>query len=204
MPSTFKGAFPSGPNNEFPDNGTRPIIFDVLGPDRETSLLLPEYRLVGFVNFGSIELAYTKKIERIQTRGGFVEQHWGDDTQSLSLSGVTGGFMRLYTGLSNITDPTVTGGSRRETLAYDSYLDMLALFHNNGSIYDVSGNVALQGIIKVIFDGGVYLGWFDNFTVKESADQPYQFELSCKMTIDSEIQVWKTQLPVTNPFEGLI
>ena len=100
--------------------------------------------------------------------------------------------MRLYSGLSNITDPAQVGGSRRETLAYDSYLDMLALFHNNGSIYDASGRVALQGIIKVIFDGGVYLGWFDDFSVTESASNPYMFNLSCKMTIDSEIQNWKS------------
>ena len=73
-------------------------------------------------------------------------------------------------------------------MAYDSYLDMLALFHNNGSIYDTNGKVALQGIIKVIFDGGVYLGWFDDFSVTESASTPFMFNLNCKMTIDSEIQ----------------
>lgn len=202
MGKVFKGTFPAGPQEEFPTDGTRPVIFDVLAPDRETSLL-GDYKLVLNANPQSLDMAYTKKIERIQTRGGFVEQHWGDDTQSLSLSATTGGFMRLYSGLSNVTDPTHTGGSRRESLAYDSYLDLLALFHNNGSIYDVYGNVAVQGIIKVVFDGGVYLGWFDNFEVTESAEKPFQFEMSCKMTIDSEVQLWKTSVKLGSPFEGL-
>jgi hypothetical protein len=201
--AVFKGSFPSGNQEEFPSSGRRPVIFDVLASDRETSLLPEGYRLVLHTNPSSLEMSYTKKVERIQTRGGFVEQHWGDDTQSLSIAAMTGGFMRLYSGLSNITDPAQAGGSRRETLAYDSFLDMLALFHNNGSIYDAGGNVAVQGIIKVIFDGGVYLGWFDDFSVKESAEQPYQFELSCKMTIDTEVQVWQTTPASVNtsPFE---
>ncbi len=192
MAQVFTGAFPAGASEEFPESGRRPVIFDILGPDRETSILPAEYRLVCHVNPTNMQLAYTRKVERIQTRGGFVEQHWGDDTQSLSMESVTGGFMRLYSGLSNITDPSRVEGSRRETLAYDSYLDMLALFHNNGSIYDTQGKVALQGIIKVIFDGGVYLGWFDDFAVTESASNPFMFSLNCKMTIDSEIQNWKS------------
>ena len=54
--------------------------------------------------------------------------------QGLDLEASTGGFMRLYTGLSNVTSPATTGGTRRETLAYDSYLDLLSLFHHNGSV----------------------------------------------------------------------
>lgn len=190
----FKGAFPAGEDDEFSQEGKRPVIFDVLGPDYQTSLLPEGFKLVLFVNPSSMSLKYTRDVERIQTRGGFVEQHWGDGAQTLDLEASTGGFMRLYTGLSNVTSPATTLGSRRETLAYDSYLDMLALFHNNGSIYDTEGRVALQGIIKVVFDGGVYLGWFNAFTVTESADNPYRFSMTAGMDIAEEAQVWKTTI----------
>ena len=39
----------------------------------------PPHALVMHVNPSNFNESYTKKIERIQTRGGFVEQHWGDE-----------------------------------------------------------------------------------------------------------------------------
>jgi hypothetical protein len=195
MPNTnplFRGAFPAGEDEEFSREGKRPVIFDVLAPDLETSLLPEGYKLVLFVNPSSLTLKYTRTVERIQTRGGYVEQHWGDGANGLDIEASTGGFMRLYSGLSNITDPSTTGGSRRETLAYDSYLDMLALFHNGGSVYDSRGQVALQGAIKVTFDGGVYIGSLNAFSVTENAENPYRFTMTTSMDIWREVQVWKT------------
>lgn len=192
--AVFRGAFPNGPDDEFSSTGKRPVIFDVLGPDKETSILPPGLRMVLHVNPSTMNIKSTRKVERIQTKGGFVEQHWGDDTNGIDFTAATGGFMRLYTGLSNVTSPQMTGGTRRETLAYDSYLDALALFHSNGSVFDSNGQVALQGIIKVIFDGGVYMGWFNSFSVSETAESPYMFELTADMTIESEVQRWRTAL----------
>ena len=111
-----------GPS-EAESSGKRPVIFDILGPDRQTSILPADYRLVLWANPSEMSFSYTRKVERIQTRGGFVEQHWGDDTQSISFTAATGGFMRLYSGLSNVTNPAL-GGTRRESLAYD-----LSLIH---------------------------------------------------------------------------
>lgn len=190
----FTGAFPGGPDDEFSRQGRRPVIFDILGPDNQTSILPEGLRMVLHVNPRNMSLKYTRQVERIQTRGGFVEQHWGDAANTIDIEAATGGFMRLYTGLSNVTSPAMTGGSRRETLAYDSYLDLLALFHNNGSVYDIDGQVALQGVIKMTFDQGVYLVWMDSFTATESTENPYQFTLSASMTVRSEVQVWKTSV----------
>ncbi len=174
-------------------SGKRPVVFDILGPDRETSVLPEQYRLVLYANPTEMSFNYQKKIERIQTKGGWVEQHWGDDAQTINFTAVTGGFMRLWSGLSNITNPAY-GGTRRETLAYDRYLDFLSLFHNNGSVYDAFGNIALQGVIQVTFDGGVYLGWFSSFTLSETADKPYMFTLTADFIISSEVQVWRTAI----------
>ena len=177
----------------FDGDGKRPVIFDILGPDRQTSILPADYRLVLWANPSEMSFSYSRKVERIQTRGGFVEQHWGDDTQSISFTAATGGFMRLWSGMSNVTNPAL-GGTRRDTLAYDRYLDFLALFHNNGSVYDVNGQVGLQGILKVTFDGGVYLGWFNSFNVTESADKPFMFDLTADFDIATEVQVWRTEI----------
>jgi len=195
----FTGAFPAGAAEEFSGSGKRPVIFDIVGADMETSILPEDLKLVLHVNPKSMSLRYEKLIERIQTKGGFVEQHFGDGTRTMEFEAATGGFMRLYAGISMTTDPKKTGGSRRETLAYDSYLDLLAMFHNNGSVYDLNGQVAIQGAIKVTFDGGVYTGWFTSFSVTEDAQGPYQFQMSASLEIEKEIQVWKTVFSTPQP-----
>jgi len=184
----FRSAF-NGPEDEFNTNlGVRPVVFDILAPDQETSILPDNLKMVLHVNPTSMNFTYEKSIERTQTKGGYVEQHWGDGARSISFSMVTGGFMRVRTGLSNITGGGIDkGGTRRDTIAYDKYLDMLALFHNNGSVYDVSGAIVFQGIIKVTFDGGIYFGWFNTFNVEEAAETPYLFNLTADFTIAREI-----------------
>lgn len=184
----FRSAFRS-PDDAYNVNlGIRPVVFDILAPDFETSLLPDSVKLVLHVNPSSMQLSYAKVIERIQTKGGYVEQHWGEGARTLAFDMATGGFKRLYTGLSNITGGGMdVGGTRRETIAYDKYLDILALFHNNGSIYDSTGQIVFQGILKVDFDGGTYFGWFDSFTVSEDARTPYQFQLTAQFTINHEI-----------------
>jgi len=172
----FNSAFDSH-YDEYSESGKRPVVFDIIGPDWETSILPDHLKMVLHVNPSSMTITYSNVIERIQTRGGFVEQHWGEGVRNLDFNLSTGGFMRLYSGLSNITGgpgALEVGGTRRETIAYDKYLDLLALFHNNGSIYDMNGNIVFQGIVKVSFDGGIYFGWFSDFTTSETADKPYQ------------------------------
>ena len=186
----FKSAFTS-PMDGANGQGVRPVVFDIIATDGETSLLPDDIKLVLHVNPTTMSFQYQKVIERIQTKGGFVEQHWGDGPGTMSLEMATGGFMRLYSGLSSTTGANSEegldiGGTRRDTIAYDKYLDMLALFHNNGSVFDQRGSVAFQGMIRVTFDEGTYYGNFSSFTVTESAEKPYQFALSGSFQIRRE------------------
>ena len=196
--------------DEVSDKGKRPVIFDIISPDGVTSMLPDGTRLVLHVNPKSMSISMTKIVERIQTLGGWVEQHWGDAPTEISFEATTGGFMRLYSGLSNVTGPTAhntrlpprmqamdTGGTRRQTIAYDKYLDLLALFHCNGAIFDADGNIIAQGKIKVSFDGHHYFGWFTQFTVQEEASNPYQFTMSATFTVSHEKHDLKS-FPVTD------
>lgn len=201
MPSQrdiIRSAFQNA-QDEFPGSGNRPVVFDILAPDRRTSLL-GDIKLVLHVNPSTLSFNYTKVIERTQTFGGFVETHWGSAPTEANFTASTGGFVRLFSGLSNITGPTPSnaaiqptsmqardvGGTRRDTIAYDKYLDLLALFKNNGAIYDAFGQIALQGQILMVFDGGAWWGWFTTFSVEETADQPYQFTMTAAFTVDRE------------------
>lgn len=202
---SLRGAFVS-PSDADAGYGVRPVVFDIVAPDGRTSLLdgtegLEDIRLVLHVNPRSMSISYTKIIERIETKSGYVEQHFGDGTQSINFDMATGGFMRLYTGLTSITgDGTDYGGNRRQSIAYDKYLDILFLFKNNGMIRDVDGNPVFDGQIKCIFDNHIFYGWFENFSVSESADQPYQFSLSTSFVVSHEAMTLRSTVaspPVT-------
>lgn len=184
-------AFQSPTDGDLRMNRT-PLVFDVLGPDWATSVLPEGVRLVMHANPSSLKVNRQRLVERIQTLGGFVEQHWGDATTDITADAVTGGFVRVFSGLSNSTSYAVNGGSRRETIAYDKFLDLLALFQSNGGIYDANGNVALQGAIKMTFDEGVYIGWFNQFSVSESAERPFMFQMSFAFTVHRELVTWRT------------
>ena len=183
----------NSPDDASSGMGKRPVILDVLGPDWVTSVLPEGFRMVLHVNPTTMSLKYSRVVERMQTLGGFVEQHWGDGLNEIDFDMATGGFVRLYSGLSNTTNPAY-GGTRRDTIAYDKYLDLLALYHSNGAVYDTNGVIALQGILKITFDGGVYYGWFTNFHVAESAEKPYQFTLTTNFQVHREEVAWKSSM----------
>ena len=167
----------------------------------------------------NISFSYEKKHEISPTLSGWVEYYWGDNPTTISLEASSGAFIRPYTGLSAVTGPvtippnsqtsnnltdspikettigTSIGGTRRDTITYDKYLDLLALFHNNGSIYDQTGRVIVQGKIKMIFDGGVWFGWFQSFSVTDDANTPYSFNVSLAMQVEREYHGVRTQMP---------
>jgi hypothetical protein len=176
------------------DKTKRPVIFDLVADDLETSLLDEGMRLVLHINPRTMNVSYSKVITPIQTDGGWIEQHYGEGLDEINFDMATGGFVRLYSGVSNITGGGLdVGGDRRETLAYDKYLDLLALFHNNGCVTDISGKVALQGYVKMTFDEGTYYGWFNTFEVSETVESPYQFALSATFWVDKQQTVLRSQ-----------
>lgn len=167
-----------------------PLAFQVTSPYNWEKVLLP-HALVLHVNPMSFNETFSKKIERIQTRGGFVEQHWGDDLTEISVDQSTGAFVNLYTGLSSIL--------RQRTIAWDKYRDLLDLYHNNGSVYDPYGNIVLQGWIMLMYDRGTYIGTFRNFSMEETDESPFAFKLNWTFKVEHTIQMIPTN---TMPLQG--
>ena len=149
--------------------GPIPMVFQITSPFDPMVALLP-HSLVLHVNPSSFAETHTKKIERIQTRGGFVEQHWQDELSEISADASTGAFVNLYTGVTSVL--------RQRTIAWDRFRDLYDIFHNNGSVYDPYGNIVLQGNVMILFDRGTYIGYFRTFSYEETEDSPFTFKLS--------------------------
>jgi len=155
-----------------------PMAFQLTSPFNNRKALLP-HALVMHVNPDSYSENHLKKVERMQTRGGFVEQHWGDDLTDISGDGSTGAFMNLYTGLSSVL--------RHKTIAWDRYRDLHDLYRCNGSVFDPYGNIVLQGQVMLMFDRGTYLGHFTSFETSETDDQPFTFKISWQFKVEEEL-----------------
>lgn len=154
---------------EPPRRSVIPMAFQVTSPFDSRKVLMP-HALVLHVNPSNFSEQHKKKVERIQTRGGFVEQHWGDDLTEISADGSTGAFMNIYTGTSSAL--------RQRTIAWDRYRDLHDLFRSNGSVYDPYGSVVLQGNIMLLYDRGTYIGYFRSFEIEDTDDSPFAFRIS--------------------------
>jgi len=153
-----------------------PLLFQVLSIDDETPLL-PEAMFL-HVNPKSMGLTYTKNVERFQTRGGWQEQHFGEQLTSINVDVSTGAFINVESGLAV--------SNRRETIAYEKFEHLKQLFHNNGLVYDTNGTVQYRGKIRLMFEGGVFDGSFRDFSVAESASSPFQFTASFTFKVEKE------------------
>lgn len=160
------------------------MAFQITSPFNHRTLLLP-HALVLHVNPSSFEESFSNQVERIQTRGGFVEQHWGSPLSEISASASTGAFMNIFTGLTSVL--------RQRTIAWDKYRDLLELYLNNGSVYDPQGNVVLQGSVLLMYDRGNYLGTFRTFEMEETEDAPFAFKLNWTFKVETTLLAMSPQ-----------
>lgn len=158
--------------------GAIPMAFQITSPFDRTLALLP-HALVLHVNPSSLSEAHVKKVERFTTRGGYVEQHWGDDLTEISADASTGAFVNFVTGLTSVL--------RQQTIAWDRYRDLHDLFLNNGSVRDPYGAIVLQGHVMILYDRGTYIGTFRAFDVEETEESPFAFKLTWSFKVEETI-----------------
>lgn len=170
--------------------GSIPMAFQITSPFNRSRLLLP-HAMVLHVNPSSLDEARSQKVERIQTRGGWVEQHWGENLVELSASASTGAFMNIYTGLTSVL--------RQRTIAWDRYRDLVDLYHNNGSVHDPTGAIVLQGNVLLMYDRGSYLGYFTSFEMEETDDSPFAFKLSWNFKVQTTLLSISPQVNTARP-----
>jgi hypothetical protein len=154
------------------------MAFQVMSPVNERTALLP-HALVLHINPQNLSETHNKKVERIQTMGGWVEQHWPDELSEFTADQVTGSFMNIKTGLSSLV--------RQRTIAWSRFRDLYDLYRNNGSVYGPDGSIVLQGQILLMFDRGSYYGTFRNFRVEETADSPFMFKLNWTFKVERTV-----------------
>jgi hypothetical protein len=121
----------------------------------------------------------TKGKTVVPTYGGFVEFVWPDDFDSISCSHSTGAFLS-----ANPNGGGLVSSNRKSTIAWERQEDLLELFHNNGMVFDGNGVPVIRGHIMMIYDRGIYIGYFTSFQVTEDDSHAFSFELSWEFKIE--------------------
>lgn len=120
--------------------------------------------------------SFKKKIHRYQTISAHVEEHWGDDLDTITANATTGGFYLEEEGLTTVR--------RNLTKPFFKFQDILDIYKNNGNIYDDRGRVVKKGNILLSYDEGTYLGHFESFNYVEDATAPFTFNFDFTFKVE--------------------
>jgi hypothetical protein len=164
--------------------------------------LVPEGPIVQmYINPQSITTPYTKAINSVRTKGGFVLQYWGEELTPLSIQGTTG-----TAGIEGIN--VLYDIYRNEQLAFDPYAlylesqvnqevlvgnvlndgiltagtDYISALINGPQALIPSANrnppslAALAFSVEMYYSGEVYRGYFKEFQITERAENLGMFD----------------------------
>ena len=188
----------------------RPMLFQITDP--HNTPLFP-YLLALHINPQNFEERMMTSKSVAVTRGGFVEWIWPDELDILSASASTGAFIGPDTGLVSGSDGRISSSTvggykatpgRHQTIAWERYQDLLELFHCNGMIFDGNGRPVIRGKVMCVYDRGVYLGHFTTFTVKESDEKAFSFELDWEFKVEASVYIFpSSQTKIENSASSL-
>lgn len=123
-------------------------------------------------------------------RNGPIIEHWGDNQDTISGSGVVAGFFAMDT--QNANGPGMTRYARNLSEGWQNLQSLFLLYKNNGAMYlpEILGqskgpqNLTMLGSIYLYYDSVLYIGSFSSFTLTEEEGKPftanYTFEFAVR------------------------
>jgi hypothetical protein len=186
-------SIPHNPNPKKDESGYysqkrgRPFLFQINSPNGQP---LFQNLLALHTNPTSLTESMTKNKNVVMTYGGFVEFIWPDELDSISASHSAGAFLGpsgLVNGSDGLTSPSSKSSDSKKTIAWERFQDLLDLFQNNGTVYDGAGKPVLRGQVLMIYDRGIFQGYFSTFTVTESDELPFTVNIDWEFKVEKII-----------------
>ena len=152
--------------------------------------------LLMLVNPSSFNRSYEPTIDKPKARAGHVVQMWLERPLTISCSGQSAG--------QYVVDASGSGGithqNRLHSLSYKNVMSLALMYRNNGVIYSGdsiqslvdagnSGIPILAMSMFIYFDGHVYIGSFDDFSITDAAEKPFTLSYSWKFTARYDVDV---------------
>lgn len=149
--------------------------------------------LLMLVNPESFERSYEQSVDSSpKGRQGHIVHLWIEKPMSISCKGRTAGQYAV--------GPDGSGGltslNRVQSLSYQNLMSLVMTYRNNGLVFDnfsqASGSLGvpvIQMSLYIYYDNRIYIGTFDDFSVDDSADKPYNMDYSFKFNVRYEVEV---------------
>lgn len=141
--------------------------------------------LLMLVNPSSFQRSYEATVDAPKARGGHVVHMWLERPLSISCQGVTA----VQFAIDSSGNGGATGSHRVHSISYRNLMSLVATYRNNGQLYTgQSGDSSQNGVptlsmsVFIYYDGHVYIGSFDDLSVTDSADKPFNMAYSWKFT----------------------
>lgn len=145
----------------------------------------PPPPLILLINPQSLDFKYTPKITTFRTR--WTDQNYTpyilhthhDELDTLSIAGTSAMFY---------SDKGITVSERTSSIAWENIQQLIAVYRNNGMNFDKKpgkrGAIESVGRVSIYFENIFYYGSFDNFTLNEVDEKPFNmtFNFDFKVT----------------------
>jgi hypothetical protein len=152
----------------------------------------PPLRLI--VNPQSFRVSSEKIIDDgNHSRTGPIVEHWGENQDKIEGSGKIAAFYAID--MTNASGPGLTRTARSASASYQNLMSLYLLYKNNATLWlsefgdnqAVVRDVALSvvGSIYIYYDGTLYLGSFDTFSITEADTAPFSLDYSFTFVVRS-------------------
>lgn len=128
-------------------------------------------------------------------RQGHIVHLWTENPLSISCKGMTAAQYAVDAEGSG----GLTGANRVYSLSYKNLMSLVMIYRNNGMIFTGQNDFYVEkgsdgiGLIPasvfIYYDGHVYIGSFDDFSIDDSGDKPFNLEYSFKFKARYDIEV---------------
>ncbi len=156
----------------------------------QISLIQSTPALVMLVNPSEFTRSYEATVDPVKSRAGFVINMWLERPLSISCKGTTAGqyFFRSdgSGGLTNF--------NRVQSISYKNLMSLVSIYRNNGYTYmnpaisaDNAGVPIVAFSCFIYYDDHLYIGSFDEFTVTDDGNKPFNLSYSWKFTVRYDV-----------------
>ena len=156
----------------------------------QISLIQSIPALIMLVNPSEFTRNYEQTTDPVKTRSGYAINMWLEKPVSISAKGVTAGQYAFRSdgsgGLSSL--------NRIQSVSYQNLMSLVSIFKNNGNIFtDTSfgdGNAGIPLIsmsVYIYYDNHIYIGSFDDFSITDDGNKPFNLSYSWKFTVRYDI-----------------
>lgn len=141
----------------------------------------------------SFNRSYEHSVDAPKGRRRHIVHMWLEKPMTITCKGVTAA--------QYIFDAQGAGGltnkKRVHSLSYANLMSLVRMYKNNGWLFTGDsgaagpGNSGMRQIamsVFIYFDGHVYIGSFDDFSITDTAEKPYNLEYSFKFTVRYDME----------------